>query len=332
MAQGVEEGRSGQPVRLLDQLRHAIRTRRYSPRTERAYVRWVRALIVYHDKMHPKDMEKRHIEAFLTHLAVDRKVSASTQGQALCGILFLFRHVLELELPWLDDVVRAKRPEHLPVVLSQREVAAVLSHLDGTALLCAQLLYGSGLRLLECLRLRVKDIDFEQRAIVVRGGKGNKDRTTLLPDIVAPVLEAHLVWRKERHEQDLGDNVGGVELPDAVERKYPRAATEWPWQWVFPASTIGVDPESGECRRHHRHPTWLQREMRWAVVAAGIGKRASCHTLRHSFATHMLESGADIRTIQQLLGHSDVKTTMIYTHVIRRAGHGAISPLDRFSA
>ena len=314
--------------RLLDQMRHTIRARHYSHRTERVYVSWVRQFILFHGKTHPAKMGKTHVESFLTYLAVKRKVAASTQTQALCAIVFLYRHVLERKMPWLDDVVRAKRPRRLPVVLSREEVAAVLREMDPPALLCAQLMYGSGLRLMESLRLRVKDVDFGQHQVVVRGGKGDKDRVTVLPDALVAPLNQHLAARKAQHERDLVRHCGSVYLPHALARKYPGAPTEWAWQYVFASSRLSPDPETGEIRRHHLDERHIQRCVTRAVRKTGIHKRATCHTLRHSFATHMLEAGADIRTIQELLGHKDVSTTMIYTHVVKRGGRGARSPLD----
>lgn len=323
-----EEWRPPRPQRLLDQVRWALRLRRYSRRTERSYVGWIRRYILHHDKRHPSDLGKQHVEGFLTYLAVERKVAASTQNQALCAIVFLYRQVLEMEAPWIDDAVRAKRPVRVPVVLSRREVGALLAEMPPPALLCAQLLYGSGLRLLECLRLRVQDVDFDRRCVTVRSGKGDKDRITMLPEEVVPALVAHLERRRVLHRADLEQHVGAVALPHALARKYPRAATSWEWQFVFPAMRLYADRETGEARRHHLHESVVQRAVKRAVRAAGIRKRATCHTLQHSFATHLLESGVDIRTIQELLGHKDVSTTMIYTHVARLGGRGARSPLD----
>ena len=266
---------------------------------------------------------------FLTHLAVDGKVSASTQNQALSALLFLYRDVMGEELSWLDDVVRARRPARLPVVLTRAEVAAVLGRLGGVSWLMASLLYGAGLRLLECARLRVKDIDLDRREIVVRDGKGGKDRVTLLPASLQDSLVSHLERVCNQHQSDLAQGMGSVELPTAIERKYPRAPWEWGWQWVFPATRLYRDLATGRRRRHHLHETVLQRALKDAVRAAGLAKPASCHTLRHSFATHLLEDGYDIRTIQEILGHRDVSTTMIYTHVLNRGGRGVRSPLDR---
>ncbi len=315
--------------KLLDQLRLAIRSRRYSHRTEQAYVRWVRQFINYHEQRHPEALDRHHVENFLSHLAIDRKVAASTQNQALNAIVFFYRYVLERKLEWLKDVVRAKRPRSLPVVLSRDEVRAVLDRLQGPHHLAACLMYGAGLRLMECLRLRVKDIDFQQRIVFVRRGKGGKDRSTVLPDGLVQPLQQQLNRAARIHQSDLLAGCGAVYLPTALARKYPNAPTEWIWQWLFPSRVRSVDPRSGHERRHHLHEASLQKAVKRAVSAAGIDKRATCHTLRHSFATHLLEDGADIRTIQELLGHKDVKTTMVYTHVTRRGALGVRSPLDR---
>ena len=268
------------------------------------------------------------MEAFLTHLAVDRRVSASTQNQALAALLFLYQKVLEMELPWLKDIVRARRPERLPTVLSRAEVQAVIGRLSGEYRLVASLLYGCGLRLRECLSLRVKDVDFEYGQIVVRNAKGAKDRVTMLPGSLAEPLRTHLEHVWERHGRAMSDGFGGVELPEALERKYPTAPYEWGWQYVFPAASPSRDPRSGAWRRHHLYPDTVQRRVRAAVRAAGITRPASCHTFRHCFATHLLERGYDIRTVQELLGHADVKTTQIYTHVMRKGANAVLSPLD----
>jgi integron integrase len=316
--------------RLLDRLRAALRARHYSLRTEEAYVAWVRRYVLFHGKRHPGEMGEAEINAFLTDLAVKKKVAASTQNQALSALLFLYRDVLGKSVDSLGDVVRARRPARLPVVLTAAEVKAVLSRLDGAPRLVATLLYGSGLRLMEALRLRVKDLDFALNQILVRDGKGQKDRVTMLPVSLKPDLAAHLKAVRARHEADLAAGGGDVYLPDGIRLKYPRAARAWGWQYVFPASSLSEDPRSGATRRHHLPETLVQRAVKKAVDDAGIAKLASCHTLRHSFATHLLESGTDIRTIQELLGHSDVATTMIYTHVLNRAGGlGVTSPLDR---
>ncbi len=315
--------------RLLDRLRAAIRARHYSLRTEEAYVAWVRRYVLFHGKRHPDEMGEAEINAFLTDLAVKKKVSASTQNQALSALLFLYRDLLGKSVESLGDVVRARRPERLPVVLTPAEVKAVLSRLDGAPRLVATLLYGSGLRLLEALRLRVKDVDLARNEILVRDGKGQKDRVTMLPVSVKPDLSAHLRAVLTAHEADLAAGGGDVYLPDALRLKYPRAAHAWGWQYVFPAPRPSEDPRSGATRRHHLPETHVQRAVKRAVTEAGLAKPASCHTLRHSFATHLLESGTDIRTIQELLGHRDVATTMIYTHVLNRAGGlGVKSPLD----
>ncbi len=318
--------------RLLDVVRERIRLKRYSIRTENAYIHWIRRFILFHGKRHPREMGAPEVEAFLSDLAVQRNVAASTQNQALAAILFLYRDVLSIELPWLQDVVRAKRPARLPVVLTRREVEAVLARLDGRDWLMASLLYGAGLRLMECVRLRVKDIDFAMRQIVVRDGKGAKDRVTMLPEKLLSPLHLQLEKAKAVHEADLAAGFGEVYLPYALAQKYPNAPREWGWQYVFPASRRSIDPRSGVERRHHRDPKTLQRSVRNAVRAAGLTKSASCHTFRHSFATHLLEAGYDIRTVQELLGHADVKTTMIYTHVLSRGGRGVRSPLDAVDA
>lgn len=324
--------RSDRPLketpRLLDRLRYTIRARHYSPRTEKTYAGWVRRFILFHHKRHPSEMGAPEISEFLTSLATRGRVSASTQNQALSALLFLYREVLGIDLPWIDGIVAAKRPHRLPVVLTRREVKAVLHHLAGTSWIMASLLYGAGLRLIECCRLRVKDIDFGRMEITVREDKGQKDRMTVLPGTVKEPLRAHLERVRRLHQRDLAAGVGSVELPGALSRKYPDAAKSWAWQWIFPAARFYVDRESGVRRRHHRHESVLQRDVKTAVRRAGIAKHATCHTLRHSFATHLLESGADIRTIQELLGHRDVSTTMVYTHVLNRGGRGVRSPLD----
>jgi integron integrase len=320
--------RPGKP-RLLDQVREAIRTRHYSRRTEESYVAWIRRFIIFHGKRHPKEMGEAEITAFLSGLAVKGKVGASTQNQALCAILFLYREVLKLDLCRLEDVVRAKISRRLPVVLTRDEVGIVLEQLWGTVRLMTTLLYGSGLRLLECARLRIKDVDFDCNQITVRAGKGNKDRVTLLPATVKDELAGHIERVRKLHQKDVEAGAGWVELPAALARKYPNAGREWAWQWVFPATRIYVEPRTGERRRHHLHESVLQRAVKEAIRRVGIAKPASCHTFRHSFATHLLEAGYDIRTVQELLGHSDVSTTMIYTHVLNR-GPGAVrSPADQ---
>ena len=315
--------------RLLDQVRARIRTKHYSIRTETAYVDWIRRFILFHNKRHPRDMGAPEVEAFLSHLAVAGRVAASTQNQALAALLFLYREVLAIELPWLDNVTRAKTPTRRPVVLSQAEVRLVLDRMTGNQALVGQMLYGTGMRLMECLRLRVKDIDFARMEIIVRQGKGGKDRITMLPAALVAPLREHLVAVKSLHDQDLAEGFGQVYLPFALERKYPNASREWGWQYVFPAAQRSRDPRSGVIRRHHLDEKSVQRAMKRAVAEAGLGKPASPHTLRHSFATHLLEAGYDIRTVQELLGHKDVNTTMIYTHVLNRGGLGVLSPLDR---
>jgi integron integrase len=317
------------PPRLLDRVRAAARIRHYSPRTEDAYVAWVRRDILFHGKRHPTEMGAPEVTRFLTSLAVNGRVAASTQNQALSALLFLYRDVLELDLPWLDGIVRARRPERLPVVLTREEVRAVLQRLDGVPRLMACLLYGAGLRLLECCRLRVQDVDFASHQILVRAGKGDKDRVTMLPEAVKPDLARHLERVREQHRRDLQHGAGWVELPMALARKYPNAGREWAWQWVFPATRTYVDRLIGHRRRHHLHESVLQRVVKEAVLKAGIAKRASPHTLRHSFATHLLEDNHDIRTVQELLGHRDVSTTQIYTHVLNRGPAAVRSPADR---
>ncbi len=313
---------------LHDAVRIAIRTRQYSYRTEEAYQQWIRRFVAFHGWRKPSTMGKVEVEAFLSHLAVERRVAASTQTQALNGLLFLYQQVLAVELGWMQDVVRAKPTDRLPVVMTRDEVARVLARLDGRKRLMAELLYGSGLRLLECLRLRVKDVEFAPRHLLVRDGKGRKDRVTLLPDGLVEPLRAHLDHVRRLWADDGRRGYAGVALPDGLERKYPRAGRDWAWQWVFPAAELARDPWSGVIRRHHVGEQILQRAVRQAVVASGIGKPASCHTFRHSFATHLLESGQDIRTVQELLGHADVTTTQIYTHVLQRNRFGVRSPLD----
>jgi integron integrase len=314
--------------KLLDQVRGKIRLKHYSIRTEQAYVDWIKRFILYFDKRYPAELGAVEVEAFLTHLAVNGKVSASTQNQAKSALLFLYKVVLELELPWLDNVEQAKAPKRLPVVLTREEVQKVLMQLEGTNWLIASLLYGAGLRILEALRLRVKDVDFARKEILIRDGKGFKDRVTMLPQTLVPVLQAHLARVKALHEQDLQAGGGTVFLPDALARKYPNADREWSWQYVFPSAKLSTDPRSGEVRRHHVQDQAVQRAVKQAVRKAGLVKLATPHTFRHSFATHLLEGGYDIRTVQELLGHSDVSTTMIYTHVLNKGGRGVASPLD----
>ena len=314
--------------KLLDQVRGKIRLKHYSIRTEQAYVDWTKRFILHFDKRHPSELGAAEVEVFLTHLAVQGRVAAATQNQAKSALLFLYKAVLEMELPWLDDIEKAKAPKRLPVVLTQAEVQQLLGRLQGSHWLVASLLYGSGLRILEALRLRVKDIDFSRREILVRDGKGFKDRVTMLPATLAPQLQAHLQRVKALHEQDLQAGFGAVYLPYALDRKYPQAARDWGWQYVFPSGKLAVDPRSGETRRHHVQDQAVQRAVRQAVREAGLVKLATPHTFRHSFATHLLEGGYDIRTVQELLGHADVSTTMIYTHVLNKGGRGVTSPLD----
>lgn len=314
--------------RLLDQVKLAMRTRHMSPRTEEAYIGWIRRFIFFHGKRHPNDMGEEEVTGFLSDLAIRRHVSASTQNQALAALLFLYERVLHRELDWLGGLVHARRPDRLPVVLSRDEVKGVLEQMEGIPRLMGTLLYGCGLRVLECARLRVKDLDFDRHELLVRDGKGRKDRVTMLPGRLDGPLRAHLATVRELHEADLESGCGTVALPDALERKYPSASRDWPWQWLFPASRHFTDLATHQQRRHHVHETVLQRAVARAVAAARIGKHATAHTLRHSFATHLLEAGYDIRTIQELLGHKDVRTTMIYTHVLNRGGRGVLSPFD----
>lgn len=317
-----------QQPKLLDRLRDRLRLKHYSIRTEQQYVHWVKRFVFFHDKKHPQTMGAAEVTAFLTHLAVKGRVAAATQNQALSALLFLYRDVLEINLPWLDEVVRAKRPARLPVVLTRQEVASVLERMDGTHGLMARLLYGTGMRLMECMRLRVKDVDFERGEVMVRDGKGAKDRVTMLPHTLNEPLREYLQSRRKLYEDDLAKGMASVYLPDALDKKYPSAETEWAWQYVFVAGSYSVDPRSGIERRHHMDEKLLQRAMKKAVQAAGLTKLATPHTLRHSFATHLLQSGYDIRTVQELLGHANVATTMIYTHVLNKGGRGVVSPLD----
>jgi integron integrase len=320
---------ANKPPRLLDRVRAHLRARHYSVRTERAYVGWIRRFVLFHGKRHPEEMGETEIGAYLSDLATQARVSASTQNQALAALLFLYQQVLGKELQWIENMVHAKRPAQLPVVLTREEARLLLARLQGPVWLVCALLYGGGLRLLEALQLRVKDIDLERREVVVRRGKGQKDRRTVLPALLVDRLRAHLALVKDQHDNDLGAGGGFVALPDALGRKYPSAPREWKWQWIFPATRTYVDPSTREVRRHHLHETVIQRAVRQAAIAAGISKPATPHTLRHSFATHLLEDGYDIRTIQELLGHKDVTTTMIYTHVLNRGAGGVRSPLDR---
>ena len=316
----------------IDRARHALRVRHYSYRTEQAYLGWIRRYLGFHHERDPAKMGEDEINAFLTHLAIRGRVTPSTQNQALSALLFLYQRVLRKPLPRVEDVVRARRRQRLPVVLSRDEVRRVLGFMEGTPKLVAELLYGSGLRLLECLRLRVKDVDLALGQILVRDAKGGRDRITVLPRSLVPDLERQLRFVARSHDLDMASGNGSVEMPAALARKYPNACFELTWKYVFPASRRGQDPRTGVERRHHLHESVIQREMRQAVRKAGIRKHATPHTLRHSFATHLLESGYDIRTIQDLLGHKDVKTTMTYTHVLNRGGRGVVSPLDTAAA
>jgi integron integrase len=320
---------SARPPKLLEQLRRCIADKHYSLRTERAYVYWARWYIRYHLRRHPKDMGAAEVQAFLSYLANERQVSASTHHQALCALLFLYRNVLEIDLPWLEQLHRPSKPVRRPTVLTPEEVQAILRHMDGIYRLIASVLYGTGMRLMECAQLRVMDIDFGRRVIVIREGKGTKDRVTVLPLALAQALREQLATSRDLYEQDRRQQRPGVMLPFALERKYPKAGTQWGWFWVFPARHDSTDPRTGIVRRHHIYEQSIQRAIKRAVQASAINKPASTHTLRHSFATHLLEAGYDIRTVQELLGHSDVSTTMIYTHVLNQGGSGIVSPIDR---
>jgi len=322
------------PKKLLDQVRDAIRLKHYSRRTEESYVHWVKRFILFHDKRHPNDMGRPEIEAFLTHLATHEHVAASTQNQALAALLFLYRNVLHCDDPALFEslnMARAEKPAHLPTVLTKEQVTRIIQFVPGEYQLMARLLYGSGLRLMECLRLRVMDIDFAQSQIIVRDGKGEKDRVTMLPASLAQPLQQHLARVKRQHDHDLAKGYGYVDLPYALARKYPNANREWVWQYVFPSRSLSKDPQnpqSNQLYRHHAHESGLQKAVASAARHAGIPKRVTCHAFRHSFATHLLEAGYDIRTVQELLGHSDVSTTMIYTHVLNKGPRAVRSPLD----
>ena len=305
-----------------------LRVKHYSKRTEDAYLQWIKRFILHHGKRHPREMGVAEVEGFLTHLAVARNVSASTQNQAKSALLFLYKEVLEMELPWLDNVTQAKAPKRMPVVLNKQEVQALLNRLDGTIWLISSLLYGSGLRVMECLRLRVKDIDFVKREILVREGKGFKDRVTMLPAALVEPLKQHLLKVQALHEEDLAAGFGEVYMPMALDKKYPNAGREWSWQYVFPSVKRSIDPATNQIRRHHADEKTVQRAVKKAAKAANISKLATPHTMRHSFATHLLEGGQDIRTVQELLGHADVATTMIYTHVLNKGGLAVSSPLD----
>ncbi len=317
------------PRRLLDQLRDQIRLRHYSPNTEKAYVRWTIRFIRFHGLQHPRDLGVRDIERYLTWLARDRGVAASTQNQALAALLFLYRHVLNRPVGGAQDIVRAKRPRHLPVVLTRPQVAVLLRDISPRSRLPASLLYGSGLRLMEALRLRVQDLDLDTQILTVRRGKGAKDRRTMVPASLVKPLRRHLSFVRDQHRLDVSRGAGWVALPGRLEEKLPQSGREWSWQWIFPATRTYRERETGRHRRHHLHETVLQKDVREAARLADIPKRVTCHTLRHSFATHLLQDGTDIRTIQELLGHSDVSTTMIYTHVLNRGPLGVLSPIDR---
>ena len=316
------------PRKLLDQVRDVMRLKHYAYRTERTYTGWIKRFVLFHDKKHPKEMGEPEVEAFLTWLAVEKKVSKSTQNQAFNALIFLYREVLKCPLEGRIDAVRSFKKQRLPIVMSKEETQRVLNAMNGTTQLMAKLLYGSGLRLMECIRLRVKDIDFEINEIRVRSGKGDKDRLVPLPDSIKSTLKTHLERVKLIHERDLAKGYGKVYLPNALERKYPKAGKEWEWQYIFPSSKLSNDPRKNVIRRHHMDPSSLDRAIKRAVRLAGITKRVSSHTFRHSFATHLLQTGTDIRTIQSLLGHNDVSTTMVYTHVLRQGGQGVKSPLD----
>jgi len=317
--------------RLLDRVRDRIRAKHYSIRTEHAYLEWIKRFVRFHGKRHPSELGAEHVEAFLTHLAIDLNLAAASQNQAQSALLFMYKEVLGYELPWLSNIVRARQTTHVPIVLTRSEVRAVLASLRGTHRLIGALLYGTGMRVMEAVRLRVKDVDFDRNEIVVRDGKGAKDRVTMLPAGLRVALRKQLRCARSIHDADLARGYGIVVLPHALARKYPGAAREWVWQYVFPADRLSTDPRSGVVARYHLSDQAFQRAMRQAVRDAGIAKLATPHTLRHSFATHLLESGYDIRTVQELLGHADVSTTMIYTHVLNRGGRAVISPLDQDS-
>ena len=318
-----------QEKKLLDQYRDALRIKHYSPRTEDTYIQWVRNYILFHNKRHPKEMGIPEIGQYLTHLATKQQVAASTQNQAFSAILFLYRHILNIQLDKLQLAeLRPQRSKTVPIVLSKDEVKRLIANLSGTNKLIAQVMYGGGLRVMECMRLRVKDIDFENHQVIVRDGKGENDRFTILPDSLIPSLQLHLRYVKSLHEKDLADGHGSVYLPNALERKYKNADKDWIWQYLFPAAEISTDKRTGIIRRHHIHETIVQKSIKEAARRADINKHVTPHTLRHSFATHLLQNGYDIRTIQELLGHKDVKTTMIYTHVLQRGGLAVKSPLD----
>ena len=330
-ATSVSTPEPGKP-KLLDQVRHRCRVRHLALKTEQAYVNWVRRFVVFHRMRHPLEMGAKEVSEFLTHLAVEGRVAASTQNQALSALLFLYREVLERDFGWLDDVVRAQKPKRLPVVYTPEEAMGIIGELSGRRWLMAMQLYGGGLRLHECVTQRVKDLDFDRLEVTVRDGKGEKDRVTLLPEALAEPLKQHLLRVQEAHESALAEGYAGVELPYALAQKYPHADREWAWQYVYPADRPSRDPRSGVWRRHHMDESYLQKAVHAAIRKLKIPKHASCHTFRHSFATHLLAGGTDIRTIQELLGHKDVSTTRIYTHVLRTNGYAVKSPVDRFLA
>jgi integron integrase len=325
---GADDPAPAQP-RLLDRVRHEIRLRHYSIRTEAAYVDWIRRFIIFNDKRHPSEMGPSEVAAFLTHLAVDRRVAAATQAQARSAVLFLYKVVLNAQLPWLDEIVAARNPRRLPVVLTVSEVRTLLEQMHGSVGLVCGLLYGTGMRVLEGLRLRVKDVEFVRREVLVRDGKGGKDRVTVLPENLILPLQQQIAKARALHERDLLEGFGSVWLPGALDVKYPQAPRQWGWQWVFPSANRSTDPRTGKTHRHHLNEASVQKAMRLAAQRMGLVKPCSPHILRHSFATHLLQSGYDIRTVQELLGHSDVSTTMIYTHVLNRGGRGVRSPFDQ---
>jgi len=325
---GCDDGNLPKP-KLLDQVRDAIRRKHYSIRTEQSYLNWIKRYIYFHNKKHPAEMDGRHVTSFLTYLAVKQKVASSTQNQALCALVFLYRYVIKKELGQFDELVYAKRPSRLPVVFTREEVRDVLLHMEGTIWIIGQLLYGAGLRLMECIRLRVKDVDFGYMQITVRDGKGKKDRVTMLPEVVVESFKRHLLKVKQIHEIDLKESFGTVYLPYALVRKYPNANRDWGWQYVFPAGKRSIDPRSGIEQRHHASEAVLQRATKRAIRQCGITKPGSSHSFGHGFATHLLEEGYDIRTVQELLGHKDVSATMIYTHVLNKGGKGVVSPSDK---
>ena len=314
--------------RLMDLVRNALRVRHYSLRTEQSYMQWIKRYILYHNKRHPAEMGKSEISEFLSYLAVKKHVSASTQNQALSALLFLYKQVLVLEVDWIDDVIRAKRPQRLPIVLSRGDVSRLLKNMSGIHKLLAWLLYGTGMRVSEGVQLRIQDIDFSYRQLTIRSGKGHKDRVTVIPEKLIRPLQQQIDYSRSLFEHDRRENNPGVYLPESLERKYPNAGKEWPWHWLFPAKNLSKDPRSGIIRRHHIYPQSLQRAIKDAAHTACLSRRVTTHTLRHCFATHLLENGYDIRTVQELLGHNDVKTTMIYTHVLNKGGRGVRSPAD----